>query len=524
MKKVINIHFKGFSFQFEEDAYNALTSYLAEIGRYLGNIEGKDEIMDDIQARISELLHNKFKNGQLVFTMKDVDEIKARLGEPCDFAEDAGEEEPTFRRKFFCDPREQWIGGVCTGLSTYFKVDVIWFRVAFVLLGFAGSLGVLMYLALWIIVPKAKTTSDFLEMEGKAPTIENMKSAFSGKNPEMEDLKNKFHDWRNSPSAKKFGNNARGVLNAGGEGLRKILSILGKVIGVAFVIGAGLTLISWVAALLGMGGIWSMAPFHEADWITTSSFPHPLWPDTDFPIFATITIIILFSCPLLAILYGGLRLLNNKKFKTPGVTPFLAILFAAGIGMGIYSALDFGKHFSHSAHTETNIPLQFNSDTIYLHGTTNIEVTIKGNNHNLNFFQSIGVLENDIVARSIELRIEPSRMDSSYLVLDQSALGENRKEALNRAQNISTDIQFEENSMIVLNTIQYPREDQIRGQFVKATLYLGTGKTVFLDASIRPIIYDIKNTTNTHDRKMINKFWTMIPAGLACLNCNPQEI
>lgn len=45
------------------------------------------------------------------------------------------------------------IGGVCTGLQDYFKIDVVLFRLLFILLVPFYGIGVITYIALWAISP-----------------------------------------------------------------------------------------------------------------------------------------------------------------------------------------------------------------------------------------------------------------------------------------------------------------------------------------------------------------------------------
>jgi len=47
------------------------------------------------------------------------------------------------------------IGGVCGGLGERFEIDPVLFRVAFILLALACGLGILLYVALWLLVPRA---------------------------------------------------------------------------------------------------------------------------------------------------------------------------------------------------------------------------------------------------------------------------------------------------------------------------------------------------------------------------------
>lgn len=46
------------------------------------------------------------------------------------------------------------IAGVCGGLGEYLRIDPVWVRLAFVLLLFAQGIGLIAYLALWLLVPE----------------------------------------------------------------------------------------------------------------------------------------------------------------------------------------------------------------------------------------------------------------------------------------------------------------------------------------------------------------------------------
>lgn len=51
---------------------------------------------------------------------------------------------------------ERVIAGVCGGLGTYFGVDPVWFRVAFVVLTIGGGSGFLIYLVSWLVIPEQR--------------------------------------------------------------------------------------------------------------------------------------------------------------------------------------------------------------------------------------------------------------------------------------------------------------------------------------------------------------------------------
>ncbi|HEY2599070.1 MAG TPA: PspC domain-containing protein [Candidatus Dormibacteraeota bacterium] len=46
------------------------------------------------------------------------------------------------------------LGGVCSGLAEGFHVEVLWVRLAFVVLAFINGVGLLLYAVLWVLMPE----------------------------------------------------------------------------------------------------------------------------------------------------------------------------------------------------------------------------------------------------------------------------------------------------------------------------------------------------------------------------------
>ena len=49
---------------------------------------------------------------------------------------------------------ERLLAGVCGGLSDYFGIDPVIFRLVFIILAISGGSGILLYLLFWLIVPR----------------------------------------------------------------------------------------------------------------------------------------------------------------------------------------------------------------------------------------------------------------------------------------------------------------------------------------------------------------------------------
>lgn len=50
--------------------------------------------------------------------------------------------------------RDRILGGVCSGLAEGFHVEVLWVRLAFVLLAFLQGIGLVLYVILWFLMPE----------------------------------------------------------------------------------------------------------------------------------------------------------------------------------------------------------------------------------------------------------------------------------------------------------------------------------------------------------------------------------
>jgi len=198
MKKTLNINIKGIIFHLDEDAYNKLNKYLDEINNHFRNKKGREEIINDIENRLTELFQQKLNDKKQVITIEDVDEVIGTMGHPSDFDEDSEDDYTTVpqsrakgHKRLFRNVEDRMLGGVCSGLGAYFNVDTVWVRIAFLIaLVFAGG-SILVYLVLWIVIPPARTVTEKLEMQGDPVTISNMEKAFK---EEMNEIKDKLED------------------------------------------------------------------------------------------------------------------------------------------------------------------------------------------------------------------------------------------------------------------------------------------------------------------------------------------
>jgi len=59
-------------------------------------------------------------------------------------------------KKLYRSKKQRIIGGVCGGVAEYFEVDPTLIRLVWIAACFLWGLGIILYLAAWIIVPEKK--------------------------------------------------------------------------------------------------------------------------------------------------------------------------------------------------------------------------------------------------------------------------------------------------------------------------------------------------------------------------------
>lgn len=58
-------------------------------------------------------------------------------------------------KKFYLSRSDKKLGGVCGGIAEYFGIDSLIVRIIFIVLLFGYGVGLLAYILLWILAPRA---------------------------------------------------------------------------------------------------------------------------------------------------------------------------------------------------------------------------------------------------------------------------------------------------------------------------------------------------------------------------------
>lgn len=184
MKKVVKVSIGSIAFTLEEGAHSELEIYLKSLETYYSQKEGGDEIVESIEERLAELLLER-GYGEKVVTVDAVKEVMSILGRPEEIESESDSETPREKpkKRLFRNLQNKLLGGVCAGIASYFAVDPTVVRILTVVFGIVVAIGsdgsglglmVLLYFALWVIVPGAKTVEQRCQMQGERSSVDSI--------------------------------------------------------------------------------------------------------------------------------------------------------------------------------------------------------------------------------------------------------------------------------------------------------------------------------------------------------------
>lgn len=538
MNKTITMNLSGIIFHIEEDAYEMLNKYLSTIKGYFKDSEGRDEIMSDIESRIAEMLQEKVSQTKQAVLKMDVESVIAVMGKPEDFAGEnpnSDSREPYEkenrstdgrRRRVFRDPDDKILGGVCSGIANYFNFDPLWLRAAFAVSFFVFGSGLLLYIILCIIIPKAKTTAEKLEMRGEKVDVNNIGKAV---NDEFEDFKKKMKEFGNEVNSKENRDRIRTSTEKTTDFIKDVFYNMFKII--ASIFSTIIVILAVIFMILLLGSAFGMNFIHISEMGQDHAYSIYDLSDKLFPAdmsihYLVIGSLLFFGIPLLAIIYSGIKLLFGIKNNNKIVKYTFNILWLTGVGLLIYVGSRTYQDCSSEATVKQKIDIQ-QKDTLFL-SVKNIERLVQPDGDrqshyrigNLNWREYDNSKDELYFDQPVRFDIEQSESNEFELILSKTAWGADKGEAQIRAKNISyslnqTDslIEFEPQFLISKN-------DKWRGQEARLTLKMPLNKVVYLSKSMEHIIFDIANINQAIDHDMVNRRWVMTRQGLACLDCD----
>jgi phage shock protein PspC (stress-responsive transcriptional regulator) len=530
MNKTVTINLSGIVFHIDENAYEELRKYLDALRRHFANTSGRDEIISDIETRFAEMFNDRVTPGKNVITLTDVQEVINVMGKPeevaaSDEAEANTSGQATYtgpsyesaRRRFFRNPDDKLLGGVCSGISAYFDIDPIWLRLAFALSVIFAGTGILLYIILWVIIPLAKTPSEKLQMRGEPVNLASIQKSVQ---EEMESLKKRGEVVASevaSPEMKaRVQSSGQRVGSFFGDVFRALFKFIAVLFGIIITLLSLAVLVALTVVIFSGIGVFQFAIPHVITEMVLTDVQ--LW-------WLIIGGLLTIGIPFTLLLLNGLKILFkvNLNLKTIGLV--MAGLWLIGIGICILTGFSIASEYRNDAYVKYTHRITTPAQTIVL--KSDDRWSAFDNNHfefgDLDDLILVDGKSDSVVAPFVRLDVQPSDNDSVYLEQRLVSRGNSTGEARLRAQEIKYAFSVNDSVLTLPNYFVLNTQSKYRGQHVKLILKLPVGKSVMLDKSLDWMPYDIQNVTDTWDQDMLGYTWTMTKDGLECKDC-PQEM
>ncbi len=486
MKKAMQISLGGMYFHMDEDAYVLLQEYTDSLREYFGREgESSKEIIEDIEHRMAELLNDRISEKKQVVNLDDVNDAIRTLGKIEDFEfekptadNETGERDQVFNRKanrrLYRDPENSILGGVCSGLAAYFNVDPWVVRIIFIIMLFINVIippfislfgfGVLLYIILWIVVPKARTTAQKLQMRGEPVTVQNIKRSI---NEEYQKVKTGMEGFSKSEEYRKTRDAAQEILHVIGKIFVVFVKIIVYLIGFAF-------LIVGILLLAGVG----TAIFTRYHWWGHFNWPHIYFPDLSGffvnPATASIVAIclmILIAIPVISLIVWGFKLLLNVRGSSRVLQALGVTIWVIALIVLIALVFTEGETFAFKASgTDTEIINATKSSTLYLQLKDKKDYTEGVTVYSIFDYDIYYDRSNDKILGEPQLKIEESDNEQIELFIKKSMRNIGMKDADRNLEEIKYEVELKD-SLLIFNRF-FSMDEDYKWRFPEMELIL----------------------------------------------------
>jgi phage shock protein PspC (stress-responsive transcriptional regulator) len=510
MKKTTTINLAGMVYHIEEDGYQILKQYVADIQRVFSKQQGVEEMVADIETRIAELFQERLNKSKEVITFLDVEEVIAIMGSPNQFDEDFDPEEEEIpndksnqqtqfeegTKRLYRDTDEGMLGGVSAGLAHYFNIDPVLIRVLWIILVLIGGSGVLIYIIAWIAIPEAKTTAQKLQMRGQSANLDNIKAftdsvkdeAKTGFKRASKSVKNSLKKSNNAIS-----NTARALGRVFGFGM-----FLGGILGLVF-----LVMIFWID--------FSFIYFNNE--VIVTDLPTLLNLFFVNETLATWLVFVVSAVPLILLIITGGMLLFRQKPKSKGlVLTLLIIWFAAIVALSIVGVRT-GLEFKETYKTQEKIHLEgdFSEISVNLF-EDDLMIT---NAMEYDFDQYLSISENEVKLGYVRIELLPAKDSLFYYTVEKKSNGGSLRAAKQKSEEIQFEINQTGNVLNIPSRYSFPDKSKYRGQKVFVKIYVPVGKQIILNGNLEeyPLRVQMK-TRFSSDLLKQTSIWEATDSGM----------
>ncbi|PWT96033.1 MAG: hypothetical protein C5B52_16590 [Bacteroidetes bacterium] len=413
------------------------------------------------------------------------------------------------RKRLYRNPDNSMIGGVASGLAAYFNIDVwiprlifllpfllsiipnmfsgMWFHFNGPWVAFSGIGGTffISYIILWIVLPRAVTASEKLEMRGEKIDLASIKNTVQeelkdvkGKSEKMaSDIKQKTEAWSKEMSST-VSQKAQSFAAEVGPAARKTGTGIGNAIGILFkafflfIAGciAFALLIVLIAALYSGVGVFPLKNF----------FLQGFWQN----FFAWSVLTLFLGVPILAFVTWVVRRIIRVKSKSP----YLGYVFGTLWIFGLISLFVLIGLVTRDFRTKTSTQQDV---AVVAPSKGNLVIKVAENKekyYGFDWFNDdyplLSLNEDSMLLNTVRVKLVKSDDSSYHIQTVRFARGSNPAIAETNASRINFPVVQSDTVLYLPKGFAISQESKFRNQQVMVVVEIPVGKRIMVDKSV----------------------------------------
>ncbi|MGI6047649.1 MAG: PspC domain-containing protein [Petrimonas sp.] len=450
--------------------------------------------------------------------------------------------ETNVAKRLYRNPNDRFLGGVCGGIAAYFKIDAWIPRLLFAAPLFLNLMGmisipffpwnkffddvdfnwsinmsvIVIYVVLWVIIPRANTVKQKLEMMGEEEYIKSIRETVSDNIANVKSKADGGDNYTKSYLATGIADNSEKIIvdsmppepprhqtpkayvnTTASSGNSGCLSVLGIFLKIIFFTFAGIFAVAMTGMLIaflvaGTKFIPLKSLFIDQGYENTM-----LW----------LSVALLFAVPIISVIVWIIRRSMKAKSR-PAIGIASIILWVVGIFSATMLGFKIAEKFSVESSTENVQALStFNGDKLYVDMSNYpsdyyLFSSGFGPGTDLDNFPYYTINEDSLLFSNIKLQIVQSQ-DSLYHVRTiSSSSGKNLKIAKRNTEQFTYPLQQQDSLLLLPEFFSTPISQGFRMQGMIVEIAIPTGKKIEIDERLDD--YD-NFTTNSSVRRKLKK-------------------
>lgn len=433
------------------------------------------------------------------------------------------------KRKLFRDGEHKKLGGVASGLSAYFEIEVWIIRLIFLspiifgiigsissnswLLdfdvfgdffdfaygGFGGSLFIV-YVVLWAVLPEANTAAEKLQMRGEKVDLESIKKTV---NEDLQNLKSRAEKWGKEAESKlsekakmmqsdfvastqNFTKESNQAARRSATGIANTVGILAKV----FVLGIlGIVIFS---LLMGFTAVstWLLSGHQIIDFVLIDEIEKTLlWS----------TLILFVGVPIIGLLMWLVRVVRGVQYRNKYVGYLFTFLHILG-WISFFALISYvGSHFkSRAKESENSTLLTPGNRTLYVTVDSFEDDDLIEDWRSGNPWPKMNKTEDSVYSSNIRVKVIKSRDSLYHMRVVKMANGNRLSEASQLAKAIQYHFYQKDSVLHLSKYFVHHKKNKFHLQQLAIVMEVPIGASINLDKKLQDFDWvDIRINTGT---------------------------